>query len=228
MHRMRKKNESVSCTPSVAPVMSSFATVQFPGINFSVREEENTMTKEKTISTYQLKITLRGSRPPIWRRFIVPGSMTLAKLHQAIQIVMGWTDTHLHEFIVGGVSYGVPDPEWPSGSRNEARVKVDQLLNKEKEKLSYFYDFGDGWEHVIKLEKIAIGDKASSKPRCLAGKRACPPEDCGGIYGYDELSEIIKDPDHPEHENMIEWLGDDIDPDFFDIDEVNEILLSLK
>ena len=88
------------------------------------------MLKEKTTSTYQLKITLRGSKPPVWRRFIVPDSITLPKLHQVIQIVMGWTDTHLHEFIVGGVSYGVPDPEWPSGSRNEARVKVDQLLSE--------------------------------------------------------------------------------------------------
>jgi len=186
------------------------------------------MLKEKTTSTYQLKIILRGSKPPIWRRFIVPDSITLPKLHQVIQIVMGWTDTHLHEFIVGGTSYGVPDPEWPSDSMNEARVKVNRLLNKEKEKLLYLYDFGDGWEHVIELEKIIIGDTTSSKPRCLAGKRACPPEDCGGIYGYYQFLEAIKDPDHPEHENMIEWLGGNIDPDFFDIDEVNEVLSSLK
>ena len=209
--------------------MSTFAPVHFSQTSSSaVSEEENAMLKEKTASTYQLKITLRGSKPPIWRRFIVPDSITLSKLHQVIQIVMGWTDTHLHEFIAGGVSYGVPDPEWPSGSRNEARVKVNQLLNKEKEKFLYLYDFGDGWEHVIELEKSINGDKTSSKPKCLAGKRACPPEDCGGIYGYYELLEIIKDPGHPEHENMIEWLGGNIDPDFFDIDEVNEILSSLK
>jgi len=186
------------------------------------------MLKEKVISTYQLKITLRGSRPPIWRRFIVPDSITLPKLDEVIQIVMGWTGSHLHEFIVGRVSYSVPDPEWPSDSRNEARFKINQLLDKEKQKLLYLYDFGDGWEHVIELEKIIIGDKASSKSRCIAGKRACPPEDCGGIYGYYDLLEAIKDPDHPEHENMIEWLGSDLDPEFFDIEEINEILSGLK
>ncbi|MBN1545282.1 MAG: plasmid pRiA4b ORF-3 family protein [Syntrophaceae bacterium] len=186
------------------------------------------MLKERTISTYQFKITLRGSSPPIWRRFIVPDSITLPKMHQVIQIVMGWTDSHLHEFVVGGVSFGVPDPDYPSSPRNEARVRINQLLYNEKEKLLYLYDFGDGWEHLMTLEKIVIGDSASSKPRCLAGKRACPPEDCGGIYGYYALLEAIKDTDHPEHESMIEWVDGDIDPNYFDIDEVNMILSRFK
>lgn len=194
------------------------------GINMKDRG----MSKENVISSYQLKITLRGSRPPIWRRFVVPESITLPKLHNVIQIVMGWTDSHLHEFIVGRVSYGVPDPEWPLGSRNEARVRINQLVDNEKQKMLYLYDFGDGWEHVIELEKIIVGDKTSSKPRCIAGKRACPPEDCGGIYGYYDLLVAIKDPDHPEHENMIEWLGGDLDSEFFDVDEINKILSTLK
>jgi len=154
----------------------------------------------------------------------VPDTITLPELHEVIQIVMGWTDSHLHEFVVGKVSYGVPDPEFPSGPRNEARVRINQLLDKEKQKLMYLYDFGDGWEHVVELEKIISGDKASSKPRCITGKRACPPEDCGGIYGYYDFLEAIKDPGHPEHDNMIEWWGGDFEPEFFDIDEVNEIL----
>jgi len=186
------------------------------------------MSKEKMVSSYQLKISLRGSRPPIWRRFVVPDTISLPKLHAVIQIVMGWTDSHLHEFAIGRASYGVPDPEWPSDLRNEARVRINQLLDKEKQKLLYLYDFGDGWEHVIELEKIVIGDKASSKPRCIAGKRACPPEDCGGIYGYYDFLEAIKDHDHPEHDNMIEWWGKDFEPEFFDIDEINEFLLSMK
>jgi len=186
------------------------------------------MSKEKMVSSYQLKITLRGSRPPIWRRFVVPDTITLPELHEVIQIVMGWTDSHLHEFVVGRVSYGVPDPEFPSGPRNEARVRINRLLDKEKQKLMYLYDFGDGWEHVVELEKIIIGDKASSKPRCITGKRACPPEDCGGIYGYYDFLEAIKDSDHPEHDNMIEWWGGDFDPEFFDMEEVNEILSSLE
>ena len=119
-------------------------------------------------------------------------------------------------------------PDYPSSPRNEARVRINQLLYNEKEKLLYLYDFGDGWEHVMTLEKIITGNRASSKPRCIAGKRACPPEDCGGIYGYYDLLEVIKDPDHPEHESMIEWLDGDIDPNFFDIDEVNKILSRFK
>ena len=186
------------------------------------------MAKEETISTYQLKITLRGSKPPIWRRFVVPSSITLPKLHEIIQIVMGWTDSHLHEFVSGRDSYSVPDPEWPSGTKNEARVRLNQLLHKEKQELLYLYDFGDDWEHVIELGKIIIGNTASLKPKCIAGKRACPPEDCGGIYGYHDLLEVIKDHENPEHEDMIEWLGGNFDPDYFDIDEVNEILSSLK
>jgi hypothetical protein len=186
------------------------------------------MSKEKMVSSYQLKITLRGSRPPIWRRFVVPDTITLPELREVIQIVMGWTDSHLHEFVVGRVSYGVPDPEFPSGPRNEARVRINRLLDKEKQKLMYLYDFGDGWEHVVELEKIIIGDKASSKPICITGKRACPPEDCGGIYGYYDFLEAIKDSDHPEHDNMIEWWGGDFDPEFFDMEEVNEILSSLE
>jgi hypothetical protein len=186
------------------------------------------MAKEETISIYQLKITLRGSKPPIWRRFVVPSSITLPKLHGIIQLVMGWTDTHLHEFVSRRDSYGVPDPEWSSGAKNEARVRLNKLLHEEKQRLLYLYDFGDGWEHVIELEKIIIENIPSFKPKCLAGKGACPPEDCGGIYGYYDLLEIIKDPKDPEHGNMIEWLGGDIDPDYFDIDELNEILSYLK
>ncbi|MEN6622131.1 MAG: plasmid pRiA4b ORF-3 family protein [Smithella sp.] len=151
------------------------------------------MPKEKVTSIYQLKITLRGSKPPIWRRFTIPDSMALSKLHRVIHVIMDWTDTHLHEFIVGNVSYGIPDPDWPSDTKNKARVKINHLLYEEKQKIRYVYDFGDNWEHVIELEKIIAGEKASAKLKCLAGKRACPPEDCGGIYGYYDLLEAIKD-----------------------------------
>ncbi|HQG30769.1 MAG TPA: plasmid pRiA4b ORF-3 family protein [Deltaproteobacteria bacterium] len=186
------------------------------------------MAKAEKAPIYQLKITLRGSKPPIWRRFVVPGSITLPTLHEVIQIVMGWTDSHLHEFVSGRISYGVPDPEWPSGARNEARARLNQLLQREKQKLLYMYDFGDGWEHSLELEKIIPGDSLSPKPKCIAGKRACPPEDCGGIYGYYDLLDALKDPENPEHEDMIEWLGGDFDPEYFDIDEINEMLSSLK
>ena len=186
------------------------------------------MPEQKTRSMYQFKITLRGSKPPIWRRFIAPDATTLPRLHDIIQTVMGWTDCHLHEFIAGNVAYGVPDPDWPSDMKNEARVRIHSLVNKEKQKILYLYDFGDGWEHVLELEKIVAVDKAASKPRCLAGKRACPPEDCGGIFGYLDLLEAIKDPRHPEHDSFMEWLGGDFDPEAFDIQEVNEMLSRLR
>jgi hypothetical protein len=193
-----------------------------------VTVEERVMSKEKNVSCYQLKITLRGSEPPIWRRVVVPGSITLSKLHDVIQVVMGWTDTHLHEFVVRGVRYGVPDPESPSEWRNEARVTLNRLLDKKRQKFFYVYDFGDGWEHVIELEEIISDEEALSQPICIGGERACPPEDCGGIYGYYDLLRTIKDPGHPKHDDMVGWLGDEIDPEFFDMDEVNEILSRLK
>lgn len=197
------------------------------------------MPKEKLVSTYQFKITLQDSKPPIWRRFIVPDSITLPKLHRIIQAVMGWTDSRIHEFVVEDAIYGVLDPERPSDLTNEARVKMNKIINKVKQKFIYLYDFNNnweyvicglsnGWEHVIELEKIIIGESTSAKPQCIAGKMACPPEDCRGIDGYYYLLEAMRDPDHPEHEDIIEWLGDNFDPKFFDIDEVNEILAKLK
>jgi len=124
--------------------------------------------------------------------------------------------------------YGIPDDE--SGGdfgfeiNNENEYNLSQLLRKEKDSLIYEYDFGDGWEHKIILEKVLPHDTSLDVPRCIKGKRACPPEDCGGIWGYQDLIEIINDTSHPEHEEMLEWLGGDFDPEYFDVNETNEIL----
>lgn len=182
----------------------------------------------KTETAYQFKITLKDSKPPIWRKFIVGSSITLPKLHDVIQIVMGWENEHLHEFKFGREIYGVPDPDSFSKINNEKRVMLNQLINQEKDKFLYTYDMGDNWEHIVELEKILLEQPAPVNPKCIDGKMACPPEDCGGTYGYYDMLDTINDPDNPEYEETIEWLGDDFDPEEFDIEFVNNELKKLK
>lgn len=139
------------------------------------------MPKTKETTAYQLKITLKYIKPPIWRRVVVPASIKLDKLHNVIMIAMGWSNSHLHTFEAKGVIYSVPHPDWFEEVTDEAKVSLNQILQAEKQKFLHSYDFGDGWEHTIALEKIITGDATLTTPHCLAGKRACPPEDCGGI-----------------------------------------------
>jgi hypothetical protein len=180
-----------------------------------------------TSPVYQLKVTLQGARPPIWRRLQVRASTTLPRLHDTIQVAMGWTDSHLHEFIIGGVEYGLPDPDFGDDMHSEKRVKMEQVVTAEKDRFVYEYDFGDSWNHVILLEKILPPQSGVHYPRCLAGKRACPPEDVGGVWGYAEFLEAIRDSAHPEHDDMLEWCGGAFDPEAFSLDEVNQILMRL-
>jgi hypothetical protein len=179
---------------------------------------------------YQLKIFLRDSEPEIWRRVLVSGGITLKKLHRVIQETMGWTDSHLHEFIVGKIIYSEPDPEMERGhSKNESRFHLYEIAPKTRMSLMYVYDFGDGWEHTIKVEKIADADaRYPGYPLCLEGEKACPPEDCGGIYGYYEMMEVRNDPKHPEYEDVMEWLGEEFDPDVFDLEETNAMLKRIR
>src|SRR4030066_138123 len=133
---------------------------------------------------YQLKVTLRGSDPPIWRRFLVPSDITLRSLHDALQMVMGWSDSHMHQFSAGGVFYGTPDREFGMHRVNEKKTKLDELVRNPKARIAYEYDFGDGWEHEVTLEKILPHTRGARYPWIVAGERACPPEDVGGIFGY--------------------------------------------
>lgn len=146
-------------------------------------------------------------------------AVTLGQLHHILQLVMGWTDSHLHQFRRGTTYYGQPDPVGMD-RENERRVQLRQVLRRAKDRMVYEYDFGDGWEHDVVLE--AIGEHGREKPltRVLAGKRACPPEDVGGIGGYYRFLEAIRNPKDPEHRDMLEW-GGRFDPDAFEIDEVN-------
>ena len=175
--------------------------------------------------TYQLKITLKDSKPPIWRRFLIEDSVTLAKLHDALQIIMGWTDSHLHQFVAANNFYGVPNPDFDfSDILDEKKFRLSQLLKKEKDSVLYEYDFGDGWRHQITLEKILPFNPNAALPVCIKAKGACPPEDIGGIWGYYHFLDALSDPDHPEHAEYKEWIEGDFDPDAYDIAEVNELL----
>lgn len=177
------------------------------------------MAKPKVL--YQLKVTLRGSRPAIWRRFQVPSDISLERLHRILQVVMGWTDSHMHEFRAGETSYGQPDREFGMERKDERRVRLEQVLRSPKDRIMYEYDFGDSWEHDIVLEAAATPAPGGRYPLVLSGKGACPPEDVGGIGGYYHFLQVMKDPKDPEHRDMIEWSGGRFDPDAFDSQEVN-------
>jgi hypothetical protein len=147
----------------------------------------------------------------------VPADISLARLHTVIQVAFGWDDSHMHVFETPYGSFGIADAEL--GHRAEAPVTLEQVAPAVNGKLRYTYDFGDDWEHDIVVEKILDGGGTAGPPRCTGGRRAAPPEDCGGIWGYEELVEILNDPDHPEHEDRLEWLGldaADFDPGRFD------------
>jgi hypothetical protein len=182
-------------------------------------------------SVYQIKITLRGvSKPPVWRRVLVPADIRLNRLHDVIQTAMGWYDGHLHVFSNGWAEYGMPDPEL--GHRDERTVRLAELLNDIGDKLRYVYDFGDDWEHDVLLEKVLPSDPGTPYPTCTAGKGACPPEDCGGIGGYASLKETLAGPDDEEQRQMLEWLGlnsaADFDPTEFSVEETRVRLASLS
>jgi hypothetical protein len=182
------------------------------------------MVKGGDLRVYQIKVTLQGVRPPIWRRLLVPASTSLSKLHDILQVALGWTGAHLHLFDVGGQAYGVPDPEFADDMRSDARVQLNQVLAHENDTMFYDYDFGDGWRHKIVLERVLQHAAETRTPRCIAGARACPPEDCGGVWGYADLLKAIADPSHPEHEAMVEWVGEDFDPAHFNPEAINAII----
>ena len=184
----------------------------------------------KSVKIYQIKVTLRGSRPPIWRRIQVRGNTTLAKLHRILQRVMGWTDMHLHQFVIREKYYGVPDEEdlGPHKTSDERKHKLSDLVPAEGSQFAYNYDFGDYWQHVLMVEKTLPLQESARYPVCLAGARACPSEDVGGIRGYENFLQALADPNHPEHEEYLEWIGGSFDPEAFDLDEVNQLLRAMR
>jgi hypothetical protein len=181
---------------------------------------------------HQLKVKLKDIRPVIWRRIQVNGSTTLYKLHDILQVAMGWENCHLYEFEIAGRRYGPPDDEFAGMAFGEPAVddkkaKLSEVAPVVKCRLLYTYDFGDGWEHDVTVEKILPDEKGGQYPVCLAGERACPPEDCGGPWGYADLLEAIEHPDDPDSEELLEWAGD-FDPEKFNIDQINKRLKKIK
>ena len=183
------------------------------------------------IPIYRLKINIRGSLPSIWREFLVPSNLSLENLHVVIQVVMGWTNSHLHNFQKDGKTYSVrykTDDTWEEmGYLEYIGVKICDLLSEVNDTIIYDYDYGDSWVHNITLEEIVKYDAGVGFLACLSGERHCPAEDSGGIHGYQEILEIMKDPSHEEYDEYKMWLGEGFDPDFFDIDLINRKLLGL-
>ncbi len=177
---------------------------------------------------YQIKVTLLDTRPPIWRRLLVPPDITLAHLHRVLQAAMGWQNSHLHEFRMGRYTFGVPDPEHRSmggmAGINEKTVRLYQVLDKPRAKMRYLYDFGDSWEHGITLEKVLTAEPGLAVPLCTDGEFKGPPEDCGGIPGFYDFLEAILEPDHERHEELLDWIGGSFDPRWFSTDAVNQQL----
>ncbi|QTF09262.1 plasmid pRiA4b ORF-3 family protein [Brenneria izadpanahii] len=185
------------------------------------------------IRFYQLKVILIGTTPAIWRQFVVPASITLDRLHDVLQIVMGWQDSHLHQFTFGKKRF-TERPEDTPQDEDEGFYRLNELLKRKGNKLTYLYDFGDDWEHEIILENTDYHpEEFDGFLFCLNGERVCPLEDCGGVPGYENLLGILQDPAHEDYEETLEWLGIpaellEIEPDIFglfDADEVNNDLM---
>ena len=183
-------------------------------------------TKASTTKVFELEIWLVDIEPRIWRRFVVPANIKLPSLHDVIQDVMGWTNSHLHAFEVEDCRYTDPYPDFDTGedTLDESKAKLTDLVLRPKDRFAYEYDFGDGWNHVVEVASVSSPEKGVKYPLCLAGERACPPEDCGGPWSYDDFLEAIQDPDNDEHEEMLEWVGSSFDPESFDVQEVNRLL----
>jgi hypothetical protein len=192
-----------------------------------VQEKRQAAGKSGVI--YQFKVTLKGSNPTIWRRFQAPDG-TLGQLHEVLQVVMGWQDSHMHQFIVRGEYYGPRPPDdldmdmdMDMETEDEEDILISQVAEMgRKVRLTYEYDFGDGWQHDIVLEKSLEPEPKVKYPKCVEGARACPPEDCGGIWGYADFLEAIADPKHENHRDMKEWIGGKFDPEKFSVEVVNK------
>ena len=209
-------------TPYKRPLLSVIkkTTDAFEGEmldRFGIRERKQVSKG----GVFQLKITLDGIEPEIWRRVQVK-DCSLTKLHQVIQAVMGWADYHMYYFEIAGERYSDPqmieDTDW----KNAKKVRLSEVVKAGHWKLKYVYDMGDDWHHAITVEEALAPEPRAKYPRCIAGARACPPEDCGGIWGYEDFLEAIRDPKHEDHDEMLEWAGGEFDPEAFDLKAANK------
>ncbi len=186
------------------------------------------LASEAATTQLQLRIELLEMSPAVWRSVIVPGAITLPKLHRVIQAAMGWEDVHLHEFEIAGHRYGPPDTDFPDPALiNESRVTLAVCLNAAAS-FAYTYDFGDDWQHRITVEGILSGDTPLKAAHCIAGEGACPPEDVGGPEGYADLLDVLRNPTHEDYQHMVQWCGGPIDPQYFDLEKTQRRLSKIK
>jgi hypothetical protein len=191
------------------------------GSGQSRKERDLTKPAKEQDTVYQFRITLLDTRPPVWRRIQVKDG-TLDKLHEHVQTAMGWTNSHLHHFKVGGQLYGDPDLMQENfeemGYEDSTTTRISDILPKtgRRFRFVYEYDFGDSWDHEVLFEGVLRADPRVKYPLCLEGERACPPEGVGGVWGYADFLEAIQNPGHKEHEGMLEWVGGSFDAEEFD------------
>lgn len=182
-----------------------------------------------TTAIARLKVVLDDVDPLVTRRLEVPLSLRLDRLHTVLQVAMGWTDSHLYEFRIKGIGFGVPDPDWGDGPLDARKATLFNVIGETGAKsFKYLYDFGDGWEHSIKIERIEPAITGLDYPRLLDASGACPPEDIGGPWGYQEAREALADPNHERHAEMVEWWdADRLDPAFINIPGIEAELAKL-
>lgn len=178
-------------------------------------------------SVFRVRITLDDVVPTVWRRVLVPGAVRLAKLHHIFQAAMGWTDSHLHAFTIGDQLYGMHFDDYPEEEIDENEVTVLQAVGEHR-RFSYEYDFGDSWEHTVVVEEVTRTSRGLKFAVCVDGRNACPPEDCGGAGGYAYLLEVLADPDHEDHDRLVQWVGGPFDPTWFDLVAANVALQQLR
>jgi hypothetical protein len=180
-------------------------------------------------SIFEIEIRLREIKPVVWRRLLVPASIRLGALHSVLNETMGWTNSHLHSFKLDERSFGDPrlDPDGELDFEDERKVKLDSLIDVGAF-ITYEYDFGDSWEHDVRVLRRRESDDRLHYPLCVAGARACPPEDCGGAHGYELLLRSLGDEKHPEHDESLTWVGGLFDPEGFDVNRTNHALHTLR
>ncbi len=176
---------------------------------------------------YEIKVQLQDIEPQIWRLLRVRPQTSLARLHKIIQKAMGWSNSHLHLFEIDGKPYSDGNPEWDFNVRDYSGMRLDGIFTERRTSFVYEYDLGDGWRHTIALMNTIEGAKGE-KIACIAGARACPPEDCGGVPGYYHLLEALADPKHEDHDMMLDWIGSGYDPEAFDVEKVDRALKRLR
>lgn len=183
-------------------------------------------TKNMATEIFQILIILKDFHPKIWRRIHVKSSILLPEFHKVIQTTMGWTNSHLHQFIKGRDFYAEPSEDGfeEDFTLDSRKISLNKLMKAEQSKINYEYDFGDGWMHEIVLEKILPFDKNIQYPVCLGGEMHCPAEDVGGVHGYTNMLKILEDPKHEEYDDFLVWVGEDYDARAFDLEEVNRLL----